>query len=217
MQEFTLKREVFVIMTGWNKLGTEKEMEEGKMKKRVGLVVMAMLMAAFLLPGCTLFGGKSGSNENTGAFTLSMYIPQDEAAMSGSVVLTRNGMEIEVPLTISGSVAQATIEGLESGQWHLLARLRDAENYIIYQGERDAVVANQNTTSVNVQLTMTPGDVTTHVNISGITGVSSGVIEFNNAQVIMDQQTITFTGTEGTAVFNNLQARIWDVKVTSWT
>lgn len=181
------------------------------MCKKLSLL-FSLVMVLFLV-GCVGNQTATPPSNEPAAVLLSMYVPQDEQAISGTVTLTKADLEVEVPLIISGNTATAVANNMEAGSWHLLARLRDNNNYIIYEGERDAVVQANGTITVNLHLNMTPGDVTTRINLSGITGVASGKVEFRNGDTLVSEQNITINGTQGTAAFNALKARIWDIKV----
>ncbi len=186
------------------------------MKKYLSLSIILVLL--FALTGCGLFSSeKTVSSLNPSptepGVLLSMYVPQDEQAISGTVTLQKGAVVIENPLTISGNTATASVSNLEAGIWHLIARLRDAVNYVIYEGERDAVVSNNGTITVTMHLEMTPGDATTIVDLTGVPEATSGTVQFSNGEVLFAEEALSITGTEGKAIFTGLEARVWDIKV----
>lgn len=178
------------------------------------LVFLLILTSIFCLTGCDLFKGTSSPNVKPASLAMTMSIPGQLADMvvSGTVTMVKDSVTQEYPLTITGSTAKAIVSNPAPGTWTLTARLRDADNYVIYQGSQTAVIHEGGTTNVKIHLTMTPGDVTATVDLSTFTDVASGKLVFSNGNTSVEQA-LTIANSQGTAIFNQLEARVWNIQV----
>ncbi len=102
------------------------------------------------------------NSDETGQITFNFKQTTPEVA-SGVVIITRGSKSYQKPIIIENNQGSVTFYKINVGKWHIRVELYDIDNDLIYDGEDDAVVNRNQTTTVTIVVQRVAGNLEVNV------------------------------------------------------
>lgn len=139
------------------------------MKKYFIVSLVLFLGLGLFLTNCTNdLNPLNPNNAQTGNMGFAMSFDPASEIASGTVTITKGNITLTKPITIVDHQGSVNFDNIQVGHWHILVQLLDSEGYVIYTGEKDAIVQKDQTTTVDITVSENTGNLVVNVNVPGL-------------------------------------------------
>lgn len=119
-----------------------------------------------------------------GKISFAMSVPDDIAY--GHVIIAKGDQELVKEVTIANNTGSVTFDDLQVGKWYILVQLFDGDAVMIYDGQGEAMVTKDQTTTVTIRVTETGGTGSLEITVEVPGGVTPTPTPSATAIVIDD-------------------------------
>jgi hypothetical protein len=102
---------------------------------------------------------------------------------------------------------------LATDTWLVEVEAIDEDGNVVYTGSDSVTISFNTVTNVTIDLSLTPADLNITINFLDGQGISSGTVELIDPVNGNQLKNLSITNTQGTASFEDVQAKTWPIKV----